>query len=78
MPPAFRWESVGPGGPVEFRLESADGAVIWTTITTDTRVILPANIAARLSPGNRYVWRVTAVDDPGSSVSATVDLTRPR
>lgn len=63
----FGWQSEGDAS---YRITIADatGATIWTTLTSDTTVTVPATITLR--PGNHYYWYVDALRIDGSSITS--------
>jgi len=63
----FAWQSEGDAS---YRITIADatGATIWTTLTSDTTVVLPASIVLR--PGQHYYWYVDAMRIDGSSITS--------
>src|SRR5688572_3564349 len=63
----FSW---GAEGNASYRVTvaNAEGATIWTAVTTATRITLPASI--RLNPGGRYSWYVDAMLIDGSSITS--------
>jgi hypothetical protein len=56
--PTFTWRSTR-ADRYSFRLLSEEGAVVWSRETTDTTIVLPADV--RLERGRSYFWRVDAL-----------------
>jgi hypothetical protein len=66
----FTWMS--PYGRTEYRVTVVDaaGAVRFITYTSQERVTMPRNQAARLAPG-RYSWKVEAFDEQRRSLGGS-------
>ena len=56
--PTFAWRSTR-ADRYSFKLLSEEGAAVWSSETTDTTVVLPADV--RLDRGRSYFWRVDAL-----------------
>jgi hypothetical protein len=54
--PMFRWTAAESGGRYRFRLTDTAGEPVYETTTTETEVVLPADIV--LKPGRRLMWSV--------------------
>ncbi len=68
MPTSFKWRSFEGAG--EYKVYLYDGATpIWTSVTKDTRMIIPEDIKAKLTSGQRYSWQVKAFSPEGRLIS---------
>ena len=67
---AFKWSS--PFAAARYRLvvRDATGATVFTGSAAAEQLTLPAETAARLTPG-RYTWAVEAIDASGSVIAAS-------
>jgi anti-sigma factor RsiW len=52
----------------QVRIVDSAGGVVWTGGTTDTTLVLPANV--RMTPATKYFWYVDALRADGFSVSS--------
>lgn len=77
VPGSFQWApsrenpTLAGAEAWEFRLESVDGTALWSTVTVEARVQLPVDVMARLTPGNRYIWKILRAGDGQSSATAS-------
>ena len=75
----FRWIALSGGASYQLTISDVAGGIVWTTQTTAAAVVLPGNVAARLTPGSTYYWRVDALlpdlrsttTDPRAFIPAT-------
>jgi hypothetical protein len=67
---ALVWHSASADAEYRLTILDADGGRIWTRSTTDTSVMLPADV--RLTPGSGYFWSVDALLADGRSTTTRV------
>jgi hypothetical protein len=56
--PGLRWSSVTSATQYRVTVFDAEGALVWSTETSDTSATIPADV--RLAPATQYWWRVEA------------------
>jgi hypothetical protein len=71
--PEFRWSSLESAKAYEVRIMNDTGAVVYSTSTRTTSVMLPKDVA--LTSGKRYTWRVTAPLSDGTSTASIGEFT---
>jgi hypothetical protein len=64
VPAALAWKPAAPGR--EYQAEIAGPDLIWTSPATETGVVLPEDVRAKLRPGIAYVWQVKAYAPDGT------------
>jgi putative zinc finger protein len=67
---ALVWRSASANAEYRLTILDADGGRVWTTSTSDTSVMLPADV--RLTPGSEYFWSVDALLADGRSTTTRV------
>lgn len=70
-PLRFRWSSALDAPRFELEIRDADGRVVAAVTSDREQAELAADDEARLVPGARYTWRVTALDADGEVMAVT-------
>jgi hypothetical protein len=69
-PTSFEWRSFE--GAAEYKVSLYDGkTLLWTSVTKDSRMIIPEDIKAKLSSGQNYSWQVKAFSPEGRLISVS-------
>jgi len=68
-PEPFKWEDYGEG--IEYRFSISNHAPLWETTTTETSILLPEEIRAKLVPGETYIWQVKGFKKDGTLVATS-------
>lgn len=59
-PNEMRWTAVPGTTRYHVQILEVDGQPVWSADTTEPRLALPADVAARFAPGKTLLWSVTA------------------
>jgi hypothetical protein len=70
-PRELRWKAVRGATRYEVRLLEADKTELWRATVTDSIVMLPPPIVARVTPLKTLLWEVTGLDAAGRSLSSS-------
>lgn len=72
-PAALAWKPAAPGRDYQVEIEGPD--VSWTSPATETGVVLPEDVRAKLRPGISYVWQVKAYAPDGTLMERSLKAT---
>lgn len=67
VPAFFEWRKQGEN--LEYNLSLYAPSILWTTVTAETKVSLPAEVKNLLTQGGTYSWQVKAFDRQGTLVA---------
>jgi hypothetical protein len=68
-PVEFLWKAAGRD--LEFQISVYEEELIWKAATKEPRILLPADVRARLTAGHTYYWQVKAFTAQGTLVAAS-------
>jgi hypothetical protein len=71
--PIFNWSGVDAAESYVLTVIRQDGSVLWRMATRETELPLPREF--RLTPGERYTWRVEAKGEAGRLADASAGFT---
>jgi hypothetical protein len=70
-PRELRWQAVRGAARYRVRLLEVDKTELWRATVTDSRAVLPPEIAARVTPLKTLLWDVEGVDEAGRPVASS-------
>lgn len=68
-PAYFEWREVGEDALYDLTL--SNHTVLWKTTTRGNRVALPADIRAKMTPGETYFWQIKAFTAQGTLIAVS-------
>jgi len=68
-PAVFEWRAVG--GEVDYQVSLSGAEPLWKEMTSETRLLVPDDIQARLTAGVAYTWQVKAFSRVGTLLAAS-------
>jgi hypothetical protein len=71
VPEYLEWVAFSGAERYDVTILEVDRTVVWRGVSTATRLVLPAVVAARLTPGKALQWEVRAVDRHGAAVASS-------
>jgi hypothetical protein len=65
-PSELRWQLVASAAAYTVEIVEVDRHGLWKSETSETRLVIPANVRALMAPGKTLLWQVTAANSGGS------------
>ena len=70
-PHELRWQAVRGAARYQVRLLEVDKTELWRATVTDSSVVLPPEIVARVTPLKTLLWDVEGVDEAGRPLASS-------
>jgi len=71
VPVELRWQAFPETARYLVTVMEVDRTELWKTESSQTTASLPSALLARIVPGKRLLWRVTAIDSAGRTVATS-------
>jgi hypothetical protein len=69
IPPSFEWKKLGDD--LEYSISIYNHDLLWKATTRDNRIVLPDEIRAKMSAGQKYSWQVRAFSEDGTLIAVS-------
>jgi len=70
-PAELRWQATRGAARYRVTVMEVDRTELWKTDSSQTSASLPTTLLARIVPGKRLLWQVTALDSTGRTVATS-------
>jgi len=69
VPSSFEWKRLGE--ELEYSISIYNHDLLWKATTRDNRIVLPDEVKAKMSAGQKYSWQVRAFSKDGTLIAVS-------
>lgn len=70
-PQALEWQAVAGATHYRVRVLEVDRSELWSTTTSQQRIVLPKSVLRSVAPLKTILWEITAVDTAGNVLASS-------
>jgi hypothetical protein len=69
VPATFEWFKLDQA--VDYKIYVYDGQMLWSTKTTENKIVVPENVKEQMVGGHKYSWQVKAFSAKGTLIAVS-------